>query len=150
MSKRRLKKGIAPLIATLLLLSFAIAVGVVVMNLGRAQVELGAQCAIDIGLENKGICFNQATGQIHFTVENGINVKVEGLLVNIIGSTSATTAELNSIGLLKAGTYSTNVNYDQITAGQIRQLRIAPKVILFDQELICSEQAIIAENIANC
>ena len=70
--------------------------------------------------------------------------------MNIIGSSSAATSELNSIDLLKAGTYSTNVAYDQSTSGQIRQLRIAPKVILFDQELICSEQAIIAENVANC
>ena len=44
------KKGIAPLIATLLLISFAVSVGLVVMNFGRAQVELEAECPLNIGL----------------------------------------------------------------------------------------------------
>ena len=45
------KKAISPIIATLLLISFAVALGVVIMNFGRAQVELEAQCAIEIGLD---------------------------------------------------------------------------------------------------
>nr|MBT4247346.1 hypothetical protein [Candidatus Woesearchaeota archaeon] len=45
------KRGIAPLIATMLLISFAVSLGMVVMNFGRAQVELQAQCAIDVNLK---------------------------------------------------------------------------------------------------
>ena len=74
------KRGIAPLIATLLLISFAVAVGVVIMNFGRAQVELEAQCAIDIGLRlakiggSQDICYdstkkNIKLGDILFTVK---------------------------------------------------------------------------------
>tara|TARA_Y100000310_G_scaffold190615_1_gene190600 strand:+ start:9701 stop:10156 length:456 start_codon:yes stop_codon:yes gene_type:complete len=144
------KKGIAPLIATLLLVSFAVAIGVVVMNLGKAQVELGAQCVIDIGLENKGICFNQNTGKIEFALNNGVNIKVEGFLVNIIGTNQASTAELNDVGLDKAGSFSGVVAYDKSTGGEIRQLRISPKVVLYDKELICTEKSVVVESVANC
>ena len=37
------KKAITPLMIAFLLVSFAVAVGVVVMNLGQAQVEEAAQ-----------------------------------------------------------------------------------------------------------
>ena len=44
------RQGIAPIIATLVLISFAVVIGVVVMNFGRAQVQLESKCAADIGL----------------------------------------------------------------------------------------------------
>ena len=105
------KRGIAPLVATLLLISFAISLGVVIMNFGRAQVELEAQCAIDIGLRlaeiggKEDICFNQGKSEIRFTIENGVNIDVEGLIVNIIGTEKADTFELNDAKMSKAGNY---------------------------------------------
>jgi len=145
------KKAITPIMATLLLISFAVAVGVVVMNLGRAQVESDAQCAIEIGLKFSEIGGQQQlcrdnNGNLKFTLENGINIKVEGLVINVIGIDKAETFEINDAQMTKAGTYLGNVNFP----GQIRQVKITPKIILYDNEEICTEQALVSENILPC
>ena len=148
------KRGISPIIATLLLISFAVALGVVVMNFGRAQVELEAECAIDIGLKlaNIGgkpdICLD--AGQLRFTVENGVNIKIEGLLVNVIGTEKVESYELNEASIGKAASYIGKVAFNSATSGKIRQVKLTPKVIMFDAQQICTEKSIILENIENC
>ena len=153
MVKKRSKRGISPLVATMLLLSFAVAIGVVVMNFGRAQVELEATCPIDIGLEFSGrkkVCYNAAKSELVFKVENGINIKVEGLLVNVIGTLKAETFELNQAKMIQAGSYEEHLPYNQAISGEIRQIKITPKVIFYDAEQICTEKALIVENVQNC
>lgn len=141
---------------TMLLLSLAVAVGVVVMNFGRAQVEDNAQCAIDIGFHLNSIagqeqlCYDAAQKSLRFTLENGVNIKVEGLIVNVIGSEKAETFELNDAAMIKAGTYVGKVSFDTATGGQIKQVKITPKVVLYDTEQICGEQAIVAESVRGC
>lgn len=150
------KRGIAPLVATLLLISFAVSLGVVIMNFGRAQVELEAQCAIDVGLKftniggNEQVCYDPAKKDIAFTIENGVNIKVEGLIINIIGSQQAQTFELNEAKMGKVGTYIGHLNYDQTSNGQVRQMKITPKVVLYDEEVICVEKSLTIETVGNC
>lgn len=149
------KKGITPLMATLLLISFAVAVGVVVMNFGRAQVESEAECPVNIGLEfsvisgDDQICYDAGKKDLLFTLENGVNTDVNGLVVNIIGTQKAETFEINS-EIIKAGVHLGRVNYDSSVSGEIRQVKISPKVTLYDEEEVCVDQALIAENIRPC
>lgn len=150
------KEGVTPLMITMLLLSLAVAVGVVIMNFGRAQVEENAQCAIDIGLHFASIggqeqfCYDAGKKALSFTVENGLNIKVEGLIVNVIGSEKAETLELNDAKMSKAGTYVGKAAFDSAAGGQIRQVKITPKVVLYDAEQICGEQALVVESVRNC
>ncbi len=143
-------KGISPLIATLLLLSFAIAIGVVVMNFGRAQVELEASCPVDIGLDfleiggQQDICYDGS--QVRFTVENGVNVKITGLVVNVIGTEKAETFQLSDAKIVRAGTYLGKVEF----TGQIRQVKITPKMDFNQAEEICVEKALVVENLRAC
>ncbi len=143
------KRGIAPLIATLLLLSFAISVGLVVMNFGRAQVELEAECPLNIGLKfaeiggAQDICTDGS--QVKFTVNNGVNIKVSGLLVNIIGMESASSADLPA-EIAKGGIYLGKVGF----TGAIRQIKITPKIILQAEEQICTKKALLLENVKSC
>lgn len=154
--QNRQKKGITPLMATLLLISFATAVGVVVINFSQAQVEDAAQCVIDINLKipavqgKDEICYDGTKKEIIFTVENGVNIKVEGLVVNIIGSEQAETFELNEATIPKAGVYLGKITYDSTTSGEIRQIKISPKIMPYDQELICVEKALIIELVKPC
>ncbi len=150
------KQGLTPLMVTLLLISFAVALGVVIMNLGRAQVETEAQCPINIGMKLSAIggveqlCYDQNKKELSFTVENGVNINVEGLIVNLIGAQKAETIELTEAKMGKAGNYMGRVAYDQTTAGQIRQIKISPKVLLYDNEEICAEKAVVAESVRDC
>ncbi|HIJ11454.1 TPA: hypothetical protein HA278_05345 [Candidatus Woesearchaeota archaeon] len=150
------RRAISPLIATLLLLSFATALGVVVMNFGSAQVELEAQCPIDIGLKLATIggqpefCYNAAKKDIAFTIENGVNIKVEGIIVNVIGSQEAKTFTVNQAKMDKLGNYLGHIQYDSSVSGEIRQVKITPKVVMYDEEQICLEKALIVENVRKC
>ena len=149
------KRGISPLIATLLLISFAVALGIVIMSFGRAQVELEAQCPINVGLKISNIggedqfCYSAATKEIKFTLENGVNIKVEGLIFNVIGANQAESSEVNA-PIIKAGTYLGKVKYDASTSGEIRQVKITPKVNLYDEEQICTDKAVVVETVRAC
>jgi len=148
------KRGIAPLVATLLLISFAIAIGVVVMNFGQAQIELEAKCPINIGLklskEEAPLCYDANKKELTFNIENGVNINVEGLVVNVIGSQQAQSFELNDARITKAGLYPGKISYDSSTGGELRQIKITPKIVLHDNEEICTDKALIIEEINPC
>ncbi len=150
------RKAITIIMGFALLVSLGVAAGSVVMKLGSAQVEDQAECAIDINLKitqlsgKDQLCLNTATKTIDFTLENGKNIKVEGLLVNTLGAKKAQTSELNDAIIPKAGMYVGNVPYNPAIAGQIKQVKIIPKVNMYDEEQICTEKAIIIEKIPPC
>ena len=85
-----------------------------------------------------------------FTIENGVNINIEGLIINVIGTLKAESTELNNAKIGKAGTYMGSVAYNFASGGAIRQVKITPKIKLYDKEQICVEKALIVENIRNC
>lgn len=150
------RKALTPLMTTFLLLSFAVAGGVIFVNFGRAEIEDSAQCAIDVNLEvaiiNQAgqICYNSADQELEFTINNGVNLKIEGLLVNIIGTDKAESFELNEAKMPKAGSYVGHLQYNSLLDGAIRQIKIIPKIIPYDVEVICPEKALIIEAVTPC
>lgn len=148
-------RGITPLMASVLLVSFAVAVAVVVMNVGRAQVEESANCAAEIGMQfveisgEQDICYDAGKKQLRFTVQNGININTEGLIVNVIGEQQAETFELAAF-MGKAGTYVGTLPFDEAVGGSMRQVRITPKIAPVDEEVLCPEQALVVEKVRNC
>lgn len=150
------REGITPLMIGFLCVSFAVAVGVVVMNLGRAEVEAAAECGIEIGLRfseiggEEQVCYDAAKKIFSFTVENGININVNGIVVNIIGTQKAESFELNDAKMGKAAVYLGRVPYDSAASGEIRQVKISPKIIPYDQEEICIDQAFVVEDVKPC
>ena len=153
------KRGVSPLIATVLLLIFAIGLGVIVMNWGRAQVEAASKCAIDTGisvveLNNiPEICYAGAgeKGYIHFIVENGPNIDIEVLQIGIIGTKNVYNAEIKE--KIQAG-YSLlkDIPYNCDKVGNIRQIKLTPKISLYPGEdpILCPEQAIVIGEIRSC
>lgn len=150
------KKGITPLMTTILLISFAVAVGVVIMNFGRATAQEEAECSVDpqIQLSNISgqvqICYDFVGKALTFTVENGVQTLVDGLVVNVIGTEKAHTFELNDAKMPRAGSYIGKLQYDYIVGKAIRQVKITPKVKLQDKEEICVDKAVIVEDIKGC
>ena len=149
-------KGFAPWIATLILMAFAIALGIVIMNFGRAQIESEAECPVDIGLQlseiegKKQVCYDTVQKALRFTIENGVNVNVDGLIVNIIDEKKAETHELEDAKMVRAGNYLGQLQYDTPTGKTIQQVKITPKIKLKDKEQICPEKALIIEKIEEC
>ncbi len=150
------KEGITPLMIGFLLVSFAVAVGVVVINLGSAEVEEAAECAVDIGLRfskiggEEQVCYDAAKKIFSFSVENGVNINVNGIVVNIIGTQKAESFELNDAKMGKAAVYLGRVPYDTAASGEIRQVKISPKIIPYDKEEVCIDQAFVVESVKAC
>jgi len=149
------KRGISPLIATLLLISFAVAVGVVIMNFSKAEVEAQAECPIDVNLRFavingvEQICYDQNKGEFSFVIENGINTDISGIVVNIIGTEKAETYESDE-ALIRAASFVKKISYTSEISGMIRQVKISPKVELQGEIFICPEKSLIAESIPDC
>src|SRR3989344_2338718 len=150
------KKGITPLMATLLLISFAVAVGTVVMNFARAQVDSQAQCSINpkLGLAKHNglqqICFDSSPSILKFGLQNGFEIDIEGLVVSVIGTQRAETFELNEAVINRGSIYRGSLNYDSSVLGTIRQVKISPKITLFEEQVICVEYSLVLENIGAC
>jgi len=150
------KRGIAPLLATALLIVLAIGLGVVVMNFGRAQIEVAAQCSVDIGLKavalggRQQLCLDRATDQLFFIVENGKHLPIESLRLRVIGEKAILAQDLESSRIDKEGTLLMYVPYPFAQYGQIRQVRLTPQVSLYDEVISCAEQALTIENVRDC
>src|SRR3989338_4406236 len=101
------KKAVSPLIATVLLIAFAVALGAVVMNWGRGYVEdtqdfaqqksdSELRCSSDVKIDfiqsktKKFVCFSNDTtnniGNIQFTLTNIGEVDISELQTVVIGT----------------------------------------------------------------
>ena len=96
------------------------------------------------------MCYDSSTKQFRFTIENGANVNVNSLQVNVIGADGAQTVELTEAKLAKAGNYFAKITYDEAVNGPLKQVKIIPKVVLYDEEQVCVEQALVVEEFGRC
>jgi hypothetical protein len=150
------KKGIAPLIATFLLVGLAIGLGILVMNFGRAQIEIAAQCAVDLGLQVVNLndkpqaCFDRVQQQIFFIVENGQQLPVEKLKLRVIGESDVLSQDIPDSRIDRLGTMLKNIPYNLGKFGEVRQIRLIPEIQLYDEIITCTEQALSFENVRDC
>jgi hypothetical protein len=154
------KKGISPLVSTVILIVLAIGIGIIVMNWGRAQLEAGSKCAVDtemqfIKLNNvPQVCYSGSgeNGFVKFIVENGANIDIGAVQIRIIGSKNVYNYEVPDSAMEKGFTIQKIVPYNFDLFGDVKQIRITPKVVVYPGEpsLSCPEQSIILEDIGEC
>ncbi|MEM3126571.1 MAG: hypothetical protein QW331_00685 [Candidatus Woesearchaeota archaeon] len=149
------KKGIAPLIATFLLLFFAVVIGLVVINWGRAQLEEQASCSVDPGLKfiqiegKPQVCYGD--GFTFFLVENGPAVDVESLQVRLIDENRRIFAQsMPASSILRNGALEKRITYDANQYGGVKQIKISPTIKLYDQLVDCPDRSIIFDNPKRC
>jgi hypothetical protein len=154
------KRAISPLVSTIILIVLAVGIGILVMNWGRAQLEAGAKCSIDTEMNIvtlngiPQVCYSGSAenGFVKFILENGANTDIETIQIRIIGSKEVYLQELSDSAIEKGYTLQKIVPYNFDLFGGIRQVKLAPKIIIYPEEpsLLCPEQAIILENINPC
>jgi len=153
------KKGISPLISTVVLLLFAIILGLIVMNWGKGQVEAASKCPADAGLKIvelnniPEICYagTGENGYIHFIVENGPRLDIGGIQMTVIG-----TKKVYNVNIKKpvkmAHSILRDIPHDFNEFGDIRQVKIYPKISISPGEdpVLCTDQAIVLDKIRSC
>lgn len=151
------KRAISPLLSTLLLITFAVILGLAVMNWGRAQLENSAVCTVNtrmalIDIDNeKQICYSGigATGFITFALDNGPVVDLVGLQVRIAGSKNIYNLPLQE-RVMRGFSVMKTIPYNFNMYGDIQEIKISPIIQLNSKPLICQEQAIIVKDIKQC
>ena len=154
------KKGVSPLIATILLIAFAVALGSVVMNWGLS-LSLGKSsdaCRnVEIEIRNiNGIesCFGGfgQNGYINFIIDNK-GPDISGLAIWIVGDKGTSLFDFDNIMIKKGSLYDKKdkeVSYDFTQFGNIKQVQFIPKVKIEGTTEICPKNSIKVEKIGVC
>lgn len=163
---RKSKKGVSPLIATVLLIAFAVALGAVVMNWGSKYVDQTARdagdksssdikCVSEPSLEIYEInnapelCFNNKTNSIDFVLQNVGTIKIEGVQVNVLGNTSQKFVEINT-SLEKGRFQRYNISYIKTTFGEVESIEFQPKIKIGNTDVLCVKSSLVKTSVPVC
>lgn len=166
------KRGVSPLIATVLLIAFAVALGAVVMNWGKSYVEDQAEhagtkssteikCQIDIDLEVKEIrgqpkiCYNNGTGNSSLVVmlENQGSETIESVRMVLIGENEEIySVELNDSSLAAGEVKKFDQDYSWADIGDVDLAEFTPLITAQgeQQPVICSKNALVKDEVYVC
>lgn len=155
------KRGVSPLIATVLLISFAVALGSVVLNWGR-NLDIskpGDTCSgvsINIrNIEDLGACY-VGSGQdayIRFIIDNNGDIAVAGLGIWVVGQKGTKLLDLDDFSLKLGELLSiedNKVTYDFNTYGDIKHVQFIPKVKVGDSIDICPRNSVKVDKVGPC
>jgi len=163
------KKGVSPLVATILLIAFAIALGAVVMSYGSAYYsnkQVGAavtspieQCAmITLSVyainDKQQVCYGGegANGYVNFMLDNQGNVDINQLTVTIIGEKGSKEHILTPL-ISKGQIFDKRdrtLAYSFDDNGKIFQIQIRPYIKVDDTLQVCIDKQIVIDNIKKC
>ena len=146
------KKGISPLISTLLLIFFAAALGIVVMSWGKtAQLEEIEEVTCDrVGLdiikvgEEPQLC--HSNGVLKYTLENTGAIAIDGIKLFVIG---------NEIEKIEQDAYVApadivNLESAYQTKTTIKKVKITPRIIVGEGREFCPKKGVEIDSIKEC
>lgn len=155
------KKGVSPLIATVLLIAFAVALGAVVMNWGR-NIELSKpddKCAgVEIKareINNYNVCYSGSGSDVYikFVIDNTGKQDLYGLSLWVVGEKGTKLFEIDDV-LIKKGTLFDKNNkelaYNLGKYGQIKHVQFIPKIKIDETIDICPKNSIKADKVGIC
>ncbi|MBI4448894.1 hypothetical protein HY641_02610 [Candidatus Woesearchaeota archaeon] len=153
------KRAVSPLVATLILIMFSIALGALVMNWGKAYIEERAEfvasagsqplsCdSVDLRLIQVGgvsqLCTTPNLWTLRADLEND-GVSVDNVQLRVVGSNSVMTSDRALPSPLARGD-SRTVEFNYAKAGQLRQVRITPSLMISGQLRLCAQKAIVID-----
>lgn len=150
---KRGKRAISPLIATVLLIAFAVSIGTLIMNIGKDALANVGDCT-DVKIEVQTIngkplfCYDQDNDKINMMIKNIGGVDIKYIRLGI------TTADFNHEEIniddsaLKAGrTLTKSIDYSR--EGYFKT-EIIPVITASGKETVCLDNAIIAETTDPC
>ncbi|MBS3102290.1 hypothetical protein J4458_02485 [Candidatus Woesearchaeota archaeon] len=154
------KKGMSPLIATLLLISVAVSIGTTIMSFGSAFYEerrmlTGAELScryleLELNEINKipQFCFDKASANVDFTVTNKANIDIESLVVWLVGNEVYV---VNVTEPIAAGyPLRKKIVYDPNVYGALKQAQLIPKIKQEEGQAACSSKKLVIESIREC
>ncbi len=146
------KKAVSPLIATILLVGFAVAIAAVVVLYGtgivREQLEKGGgfaegklacQSSVKIDVEN-AVC-GPGTGTITVSVENLREMALPNLRGRVIGTDGASSS-LAGVTLNGNEKKSIAFVYDSSLTGEVKAIEVIPVLLSGSSQATCDDKKI--------
>ena len=147
-----MKKGISPLIATVLVIGFTIVLAAVIMQWGGSfvrgltekqavQTELQTQC-IDLTFEITHVKLNETDGNWTFDVISQVNKEIAGFIPRVLMDGEVISAtldpqELSGISPLGGKKYSLIQTSPEIEEGATYQISLLPEIMINNQKMTC-------------
>lgn len=166
------KRAVSPLIATVLLIAFAVALGAVVMNWGQSYVKETAddvrlksdkdiKCSTDIGIDiysPSGIprlCYGGegTSGYLSFTLVNEGTEDIESISLTVEGTLDIyNNRSINGSSIPIGDAKKFNITYDYTDNGPVSSIRIVPEILVGGQTTACGGRALErpVSRITNC
>lgn len=160
----RSKKGMSPLVATVLLVAFSVALGALVMSWGQEYIEEKAEfvqglqevksgCSlVELDVIKIGgvpqIC-KKENNIIEVWFDNGPNIEITNINAKVLGSEGVSVQdEILEKPLMRENAVKTEFMFENV--GELRQVSFVPKVFLVDKDYFCSGQTITIDYIPDC
>jgi len=158
------KRAISPLMATVLLVAFSIALGAVVMSWGQGYVETKSEFTTGAGANELGtgcdkimfdiisvknvpqVCYTP--DEINLFIENGIAIELTNIQARIVGSDGVAQAEILKQPLKPVDAVKTSFGYSGI--GTPSQLKLIPKITAGSTEIFCADKAVVIDELREC
>ena len=157
---RRTKKAVSPLIATVLLISFAVALGSVVLNWGRnldiSSEDVCSQVRLEIESKARSdICYTREgdSAYLTFMLRNTGDARVEGLGIWIVGDKGTKLLDFDQFVIQPDKTLDVSdksVMYSVPTYGNLKHVQFIPKAKNDDAIDICPGNSLKVEDIGFC
>jgi len=157
------KRGISPLIATVLLIALSVGMGVAVMSWGEEYIEAKAEfvqgvqetvtsCDLVqfsiIRINNVDqLCLFDTT--IKGLMDNGPDVNIDNIHARVVGEKDIYVDESILDKPLPKGS-ATPIAFSAGDLGAISQVKFTPTIITGGKPMVCTKQALVAENIRKC
>lgn len=155
------KRGVSPLIATVLLISFAVALGSVVLNWGRnldiakpGDICTGANIKVR-SVNNAEACYGGSgkNAYLQFVLDNDGNRDIDGLGIWVTGDKGTKLLDFNELSIKKGELLDikdTSIKYDAEAYGNIQSIQFFPKIKDEGSMEICARSSIKVSNIQRC
>ena len=139
------KRGISPLIATVLIICMTVLIGVIIMAwsgvftkglLSSADAERDKLmvCNSEVSLNIRNACIDGAN--INLMIENAGTKAVRGIIARVIGN-SGGYQEDKEVLISEGGLGSAVVAYTPEAIGNFKQIEILPRVDIKGKDVIC-------------
>ncbi len=144
------KSAVSPLIATVLLIAFAVAIGAVVLTYGGSLGECG-DVHINVALANEqpDVCYSPTEHYVVIVVENGKDAELSGFKATVQGSDDIYNMDISEpVGILE--TKRVSFEYPDFV-GELEKVKLIPVMIEGEETTQCSiDKGLIIEGLPVC
>lgn len=157
------KRGISPLMATILLIVLSVGMGVAVMSWGEEYIEAKAEfvqgvqeAAVGCDLVSFSIikinnvpqiCVDKTT--IKGLIDNGADADIVDFHARVVGSKGIFVQESILDQTLPRAS-ATPVAFSFGDLGPVRQVKFTPKILVGGEPVLCPRQAVVVDNVRPC